>query len=277
MLNRIFLFTFIPLLVYIFLSMNVSILIFTEIILVFSLFELYEMFKRKGIEVYNYYGIVVGILIPIFVYYKQNPVPILIFSVLILAIQQISTNKIEKAIEKLSFTFFGILYIAVPLTYIIKIKLLENGGALLLLSFCLIWICDTFAYIFGMLLGKHKFSRISPNKSIEGLLGGFLGTILLCFSYEHLLYYISLLFSKIFNTPVLDIHIFDFSYEIFVFALIVTILAVLGDLFESKLKREFGIKDSGKILMGHGGFLDRFDSALFVLPFVFYIFKLFIN
>ncbi|WP_068268678.1 phosphatidate cytidylyltransferase [Caviibacter abscessus] len=277
MLNRTFLFIFIPFLIYSFLSTNISILIFTEVIIVFSLFELYEMFKRKSIAVYDYYGILVGFLIPIFVYYRKNPVLLLIFSALILAVLQISTNKIEKAIEKLSFTFFGILYIAFSFTYTIKIKQLENGGALLLFVFCLIWVCDTFAYIFGMTLGKHKFSRISPNKSIEGLLGGFLGTLLLCFSYEHILYYASILISKIINTPVLKVKIFDSKYEMIIFAFIVTALAVLGDLFESKLKREFGIKDSGKILLGHGGFLDRFDSALFVLPFAFYIFKLFVN
>lgn len=273
MLNRLFLFFFIPLLMYIFVSGNISFLFFTEVVIMFALYELYDMFNRKGIEVYRYYGLLIAFLLPIVIFFKKNPVALLTVSVLVIATIQISTNKIEQTTKKLSFTYFGILYVGVSFSYILKIKELQNGGILLLFLFCLIWACDTFAYIFGISFGKHKFSKISPNKSIEGLIGGFLGVLAISISFEYIYYYISLALSRYIKYTPVKLHIFDLDFKVVIFAIIITALAVLGDLFESKLKREFGVKDSGTILLGHGGFLDRFDSALFVLPIAFYLLK----
>ena len=273
MLNRLFLFFFIPILIYIFLSDNLSFIFFTEVVIMFSLYELYDMFNRKKIQVYRYYGIFVALLLPIVIFFKKNPVALLTVSVLVIATIQISTNKIEQTTKKLSFTYFGTIYVGVSFSYILKIKELQNGGILLLFLFCLIWACDTFAYILGILFGKHKFSKISPNKSIEGLIGGFIGVLAICTSFEHIYYYLSLVLSRYIRYIPVRIHIFDLDFKAIIFSIIITALAVLGDLFESKLKREFGVKDSGTILLGHGGFLDRFDSTLFVLPIAFYLLK----
>jgi phosphatidate cytidylyltransferase len=114
--------------------------------------------------------------------------------------------------------------------------------------FPLIWINDTFAYIIGSLVGKHKFcEKISPKKTWEGLLGGFIITLVAAII-------INLYYFKFENTIVLTS------------VLIVCVSATLGDLFESKIKREAEVKDSGKLIPGHGGILDRIDSLLIAAP-----------
>lgn len=122
----------------------------------------------------------------------------------------------------------------------------------------LIWTGDTFAYIVGMLIGRHKlFPRISPKKSWEGFIGG----IIFCCGISQIL-----------------AHYWDMLNPLQwgILAFIVVTTGVLGDLFESMLKREAEIKDSGKILPGHGGILDRFDSLFVVMPFA-YTFIYFIS
>ena len=125
------------------------------------------------------------------------------------------------------------------------------GSKLILLVFALLWTNDTFAYLTGRLLGKHKlFERISPGKTIEGCIGGLLFTLVgvAVFSY----YSEWLPMTAAIGT-----------------GLIAVVFGTLGDLCESMLKRQAGVKDSGKLIPGHGGILDRFDSVLFAVPFVF--------
>jgi phosphatidate cytidylyltransferase len=118
--------------------------------------------------------------------------------------------------------------------------------------FILIWTNDTFAYIVGKSIGKHKlFERISPKKTIEGALGGILGSVLVSIIYSY--YFI----------PKYVIH---FA----IIGLIGSILGQIGDLVASMFKRYCEIKDYGKIMPGHGGILDRFDSILFTAPLVYY-------
>lgn len=124
------------------------------------------------------------------------------------------------------------------LTYIIFIIIL------------LIWTNDTFAYLTGSMLGKNKLMpSISPGKTIEGFIGGGVFAII-----------VSILLYNIYDSQSLLLYI--------LLAIIVWIIGTLGDLVESMIKRSYGLKDSGNIMPGHGGFLDRFDSFLFSLPFV---------
>jgi CDP-diglyceride synthetase len=125
------------------------------------------------------------------------------------------------------------------------------GARLLVLVFALLWINDTFAYLTGSLLGKHRlFYRISPGKSIEGSVGGMLFTLLAVF-----------IFCTFVDWMPLDLALG--------MAIISVIFGTFGDLCESMLKRQAGVKDSGKVIPGHGGILDRFDSVMFVVPFIF--------
>ena len=122
---------------------------------------------------------------------------------------------------------------------------------MVLLVFVLLWANDTFAYLTGRLLGKHKlFERISPGKTIEGSIGGLVFTMVGIVVFSHYVDWLSL-------------------HQAIGMGLIAVVFGTLGDLCESMLKRQAGVKDSGKLIPGHGGILDRFDSVLFAMPFVF--------
>jgi phosphatidate cytidylyltransferase len=127
----------------------------------------------------------------------------------------------------------------------------EYNFVLILGIFFVIWMNDTMAYVVGKYFGRHKLIRqISPKKTWEGTLAGFLFAILTSVGISQF-------------TPVID------TLHSFVLGGIISIAANLGDLFESSLKRSAGQKDSGKLLPGHGGVLDRFDAAIFAIPFAF--------
>ena len=132
----------------------------------------------------------------------------------------------------------------------------ENGLFLLVMGLCGAWIADTGAYFSGVALGKHKLcTEISPKKTIEGLVGGILTTAI-AYSVAFSLYY-------------------GFTGKraavAFVTGAVCAVIGTVGDLSASMVKRQIGFKDYGKIMPGHGGLMDRFDSVLFVLP-TFYVF-----
>nr|WP_298001784.1 phosphatidate cytidylyltransferase [uncultured Flavobacterium sp.] len=152
-------------------------------------------------------------------------------------------------------------YVTLPFLIITQLPYLNgNYSPFLLLSiFIMIWCNDTFAYICGRLLGKHKlYEKISPKKTIEGFIGGLLFTQLAAFI--------------IYKTSSLQIALIAWL----LIALGISVLGTVGDLIESKYKRQAGVKDSGNIMPGHGGILDRFDSILFAAPFLFLIYKILI-
>lgn len=125
------------------------------------------------------------------------------------------------------------------------------GPGLIILVFCLLWTNDIFAYLTGRLLGKHKlFPRISPGKTIEGSIGGLVFTLIATAVFAH--------YADWLPIPVAV-----------GMAAIAAVFGTLGDLCESMLKRQAGVKDSGNLIPGHGGILDRFDSVMFSVPFVF--------
>lgn len=128
----------------------------------------------------------------------------------------------------------------------------DVGSALIWLLFICTWSSDTFAYFVGVAIGSHKLaSSISPKKTVEGFIGGIVGTTAMAVLIGHVL----------FNFPIV---------EMAVLGVILAIVATLGDLVESVIKRFAGVKDSGILLPGHGGMLDRFDSVLFTAPFFYY-------
>ena len=146
------------------------------------------------------------------------------------------------------------------------------------MTFILIWACDISAYLVGILIGGKIFRRrlapeISPNKSIEGAIAGILGVFAVISFFDKIYLFISRFVCSIsFLSKTCSVN-YDYiaisGWKAFILALGIAVFAELGDLVESKIKRELGIKDSGNLLLGHGGFLDRFDSALFVLPIVY--------
>lgn len=154
---------------------------------------------------------------------------------------------------KISYALLGLLYVTMPLMLLnqLNMQLSEGVSWLIIIILILIWVNDSFAYLTGMAIGKHKlFERISPKKSWEGFFGGIVATIIAAWFFH----------SKAG---------IDGIGEWIFLALLVALSSVIGDFVESMFKRSAGVKDSGKLIPGHGGVLDRIDSILFVFPVVF--------
>lgn len=170
---------------------------------------------------------------------------LIIMSFVILSYTVMSKNRFS--FIDAAFCLMSVAYVGIGFMYLYETR--EAGLAFILFAFLVVWTTDTGAYLFGRAFGKHKlWPVISPNKTIEGFIGGVLCSLLV---------------------PLIMQFFVDFDINIWIMLLVTVILSMfgqLGDLVESGFKRHFGVKDSGKILPGHGGILDRFDSFMFVLP-----------
>lgn len=167
--------------------------------------------------------------------------------------------------EQVTGAFFGVVYVAVMLSCIYELRMMKDGMYLVWLIFLGSWGCDTCAYCVGMLIGKHKMSpKLSPKKSIEGAVGGVIGAAILGTIYAAAV-------SHRLDTP--GNHMLNFALICAVSALI----SMVGDLAASAIKRNHDIKDYGKLIPGHGGILDRFDSVIFIAPVVYYLAHIFVG
>ena len=157
--------------------------------------------------------------------------------------------------EQVMPAFFGVVYVAVMLSFIYLTRNLPDGKFLVWLIFLCSWGCDACAYCVGMLIGKHKMAPIlSPKKSVEGGIGGVAGAALL-----------GVIYAAATQGPMAE------------YALICAVgalISMVGDLAASAIKRNQGIKDYGKLIPGHGGILDRFDSVIFTAPAIYFLAKL---
>lgn len=150
-------------------------------------------------------------------------------------------------------SFLGIPIITIPIISLLAVSNMDKNGWILFGYFCTVWAVDTAAMIVGKILQGPKLApRISPNKTITGLLGGCIGAAICV----NILYYFS-------GMQVPDMH---FRLILVIYAIVFAILSQMSDLFISIFKRKFNIKDTGKLIPGHGGFLDRFDSIILTAP-----------
>lgn len=163
--------------------------------------------------------------------------------------------------EQLMGVFFGFFYVAVLLSYISSIRNLPGGQYSVWLLFIGSWGADTMAYLVGRKWGRHKIVPVlSPKKSLEGFIGGICGAIL-----------IGVIYSLIFRTSLNEA---GFSYPVAAFAItagVSAVVSIFGDLAASAIKRDKGIKDYGRLIPGHGGILDRFDSVIIIAPIIYYL------
>lgn len=219
--------------------------------------EFYGIAKSKELEPNIILGnlSVVAISYLYFNIYQNSLVEFLFISflVVIAIIFFESFKNSKKPLLNISVTFMGVFYIGVLFTSLIALRQYDsfNGTYFSLAMIVSVWICDSFAYIFGKLFGKMKLiERLSPKKTVVGFIAGIGGAFISMYSLNYF-----------------DIIQYDLSLQsIFIFAFIIGFFGQWGDIAESMLKRDANIKDSGKILLGHGGFLDRCDSLIFTSP-----------
>lgn len=221
------------------------------------LIEFYGLFKKSGYFPNTLIGIATGLanyVLMFFVirgeaehYLFALNIPVL----LTLFIGELYRNK-KTPFQNIAITLLGVLYVALPFVLLHNIAFFNGGysSALVLGPLLMLWANDSGAYAFGRWLGKHKlFERISPNKTWEGFFGGAFTASLA----GVILHYIH---------P--DMELWKWA----ALGALVAVSATYGDLFESLLKRSLNIKDSGTVIPGHGGFLDRFDGLLIIIPFI---------
>jgi phosphatidate cytidylyltransferase len=227
-------------------------------LIVLGLYEFFSMLEHKGINIYKYFGIGMGAIIPLSIIFRFETTKgwelfFILSALLFLILMQFRRRDNSGVIVGISTTLFGILYVSWFLSFLIKIRYLANGIGLLATVLLITKLGDIGAYLVGSRLGKTPLlPRISPKKSVEGAIGGLVFSILGAL--------VSALFLK-----------FSYWYMFFL-GLIFGVLSQLGDLSESLIKRDCQLKDSGNIFPGMGGVLDTIDSLLFTAPvFYFYI------
>jgi len=166
-------------------------------------------------------------------------------------------------IEDICFAIFGSVYVPLFLSFIYMTRMLRGGEFLFWLIFGSSWACDTCAYLVGVSIGKHKLAPVlSPKKSIEGAIGGIVGAVIIAFLFEYFIEY------KLFGGN-------NRCVPYMIVCGIGAIFSQIGDLAASAIKRNKDIKDYGTVIPGHGGILDRFDSVIFVAPFIYTLCRLF--
>lgn len=183
---------------------------------------------------------------------------LLIAFIFVLFAVQIVTSKIEGAVYSIGTTLLGVFYVSICGSHLILLRGLDHGVFFIwMVSFATI-MSDTAAYAAGKTIGRHKVGfAISPNKSWEGYIGGMVGQVLLTIGFYYII-------KQYFEVPTLSLA------EILGFATVIYIVSVLGDLSESLIKRDMGIKDSGSFIPGHGGLLDVIDALILTLPGAYY-------
>lgn len=160
--------------------------------------------------------------------------------------------------KDVAYTLLGIMYIPFFIMFLELIRCMEHGKILIGYTLVISWSTDIFAYLIGRKFGKHKLSKISPKKSVEGAIAGVIGAIAFSLLF-------TLIAKKIWNV--------EYSYIIIaIISFVLSIISQVGDFVASSIKRFVDVKDYGTILPGHGGMLDRIDSLLFLAPFTYFIF-----
>ena len=249
----------------VFLSFNTY--IFNVVIGAIAVIGVYELLKATGIikhKALSVISLLISATIPFYsILNIEGVMSVAIGAVLFVFFITFLAGNTKLMIDKVSLSLFFALTVPTAFSTLIfmRDKFTNNGYFYVVLVFAISWFADTGAYFAGCFLGKHKLApTISPNKTVEGAIGGVIGAIVLSCAYA----YVYSLISPI-NVNYLYVAILSG---------IGSIVGMLGDLTASSIKRQYGVKDFGNLMPGHGGVMDRFDSVLFVAPLV-YVFSQF--
>ena len=226
-----------------------------------SLIGMQELYKAMGVhgestgllEIIGYLGAILYYVSLLLGFESYGLMTVLVSLILIMFVYVFTYPKYNA--HQIMSAFFGVVYVAVMLSFILLTRNLPDGKFNVWLIFLCSWGCDTCAYCVGMLIGKHKMAPVlSPKKSVEGGIGGVVGAGLL-----------GVIYAAAIQGPMV---------EYAVICGIGALISMVGDLAASAIKRNQGIKDYGKLIPGHGGILDRFDSVIFTAPVIYYLAKI---
>ncbi len=237
---------------------------FTLVIGGVAYYEFISFAKEKDASGSLVVGLPAVLLIIMNAYFNFTDFSLLAFGIVFLSLfHELFRNK-KSAILNLGITFLGVFYIGMFVSSFILIREYfvdyQHGAFVIISMLATIWICDSAAYFFGLSFGKHRlFLRVSPKKSWEGAIAGFVFSI------------ITMLAAKLLVVDFLS------WQNVIVIGVILGTVGQVGDLIESLLKRDAGVKDSSNLIPGHGGVFDRFDSLIYSAPIVFLYVKYFIS
>lgn len=232
---------------------------------VISLIGLFELYRTVGIHksLLGYVAYLGSLAFDLCILFSKEAwlMPLMVGLLLLFLVLYVLAYPRYRS-EQVTMAFFGLFYVTAMLSYLYRLRMLEGGQFLAWLVFIGAWGSDTCAYCVGVLMGKHhlpaKLRTLSPKKSIEGCLGGIVGAALLGFLYGYFL----------------EGKIVGMENPRMAFAVIggaSSVISQLGDWTASAIKRNHDIKDYGKLIPGHGGILDRFDSIIFTAPIVYFL------
>jgi phosphatidate cytidylyltransferase len=232
---------------------------FITVVMVIALYEFYSLLRIKEVKPLIWLGEIATLLIATYYFFIPTLSPMevitLIIGLIMLGLLSELFRKVPNPTMNLSVTFMGILYIPFLLGTLIALRNWDSahGTNLTFSTFLSIWICDTAAYFAGKKFGKKKiYPHVSPNKTVVGSVAGVFGALITVY----ILNMIGFIGINLNWT------------NIVIFTVIIGFFGQTGDFVESLFKRDMGVKDSGKMLKGHGGVLDRFDSLIFASPLV---------
>lgn len=247
---------------------NIVFNIAAVVVAIIGLNEFYNAVRKKGIRPIELPGYICCLLLGLVGFIDNNKVLLpVFFSLMPLLFFVFSTIYVFSGLKlkftDIAVTILGIIYVPMMMLFLILTWQMKNGLYTWFI-FGGAWLTDTFAYFIGCAIGKHKVSEISPNKSIEGCIGGLIGGALFYGLYAYFL-----------NTQrIVEIGGKELNVALITFiGAIVSVISQIGDFTASAIKRQCDIKDYGWIMPGHGGVLDRFDSILMIAPWVYILFE----
>jgi phosphatidate cytidylyltransferase len=238
----------------------------TAVIIVIGMQEFYAMMEAKGVRPYKAIGIICGMALSWYMFFRNGVYANLFLTIALLLIMALELSRKDNrmAVYHIATTILGVVYVAFLSMHMVLLRELPTqldlpyayGSGFVFLAFIVTWASDTGAYFVGTLIGRTPLlPRVSAKKTWEGAIGGFffatIGAVIAHFTFAE---YLGL-------------------WQAAILGLCASIMGLLGDLVESLMKRDVDLKDTSEVIPGHGGVLDRFDSLLFTVPLIYYFLK----